>query len=298
MEQIGAFLNAIPAAAANPLALIAYLATVVAWTLVAMRVNRFKILMDRIEKLPEKDRIEAIRIETGRVVPKGMTAEQYLRSRIHLFILIGFLVLCATASFVASMALIRVYEQKARADGYIIEILGEANSSAVDARSPYKSAISTLENGPIMIREAQAEIRPPPSKAELDQMVDQWALQRVPTNEIDRRLRVFAGTDRLKRANEKLAEVAARINSTYEKLANCFRAAECRRGDQFGRMCAAVKKILRNVDEANAAVRAIPGVNFNMSETIANLGGGSMDIDFNAIVVPEVAYLGTVLCGT
>lgn len=297
MEPIGAFLKAIPAAAASPLALVAYLATVIAWTLVALRVNRFKILMERIDKLPEADRIEAIRIETGRVVPKGMTAEQYLRSRIQLFIFIGFLVLCATAAFVASMALIRVYEQKARADGYIIEILGEANASAVDAQSPYKSAVSTLENGSTMIREAQAEIKPPLSKAELNQLVDQWARQRVPAEEINGRLRVVSGTARLKRANEKLAEVAARVNSTYEKLAKCFREAECRRGDHFERMCAAVRSILKNVDEINAAARAIPGVNFNMSGTTAMLGGGSMDIDFKAIGVPELAYLGTVCAG-
>lgn len=296
MEQISAFISAIPAAAASPLALVAYLATLVAWTLVAWRVNRFTVLMNSIDKLPEKDRIEAIRVETGRVVPKGMTAEQYLRSRIHSFILVGFFVLCATVAFVASMALIRVYEQRARADGYIIEILGEANSAAVEAQSAYKSATMVLKNGATMVREAQGEIKPSLTKEQLDQFVDQLAQKHVDRDEINNRLRVASGTDRLKRANEKLAEVASRINSTYKKLADCFRGAECRRGNQFERMCAAVKDILANAERINAAARAIPGVNFNASGTVAMLGGGSMDIDFKAIELPEVAYLGTVVC--
>ncbi|MGY4430949.1 hypothetical protein ACVWWO_003426 [Bradyrhizobium sp. F1.13.1] len=95
--------------------------------------KRFQILINKIEKLKEEDRLEAIRIETGRVVPKGMTAEQYLRSRIHFFIFTRFACLLAPAVFVASMALIRVYEQKARADGYINEILGQPSSSTLEA---------------------------------------------------------------------------------------------------------------------------------------------------------------------
>ncbi|MGL9623154.1 hypothetical protein QRQ56_34870 [Bradyrhizobium sp. U531] len=296
IEEIGAFLNAIPAAAANPLALIAYLATVLAWTLIAWRVKRFQILMDKIEKLKEGDRLEAIRIETGRVVPKGMTAEQYLRSRIHFFIFAGFLALCATAVFVASMALIRVYEQKVRADGYINEILGQPSSSTLEAPSPYKSAINTLGNGRSTIVEGQAEIRPPLSKADLDRIVAEWQLQHLSPDQINDRFAEVAGTARLKRANQKLGEVTGRIEAIYEKLANCFRAAECRPGDQFPRMCNAVKGILATIDQINAAALAISGVNFNASGTIATLGGGSMDIDFTKLAAPNVTYLGTVVC--
>ncbi|WP_342724161.1 hypothetical protein AAFG07_34565 [Bradyrhizobium sp. B097] len=293
IEEIGAFLNAIPAAAASPLALIAYLATVLAWTLIAWRVKRFQILMDKIEKLKEEDRLEAIRIETGRIVPKGMTAEQYLRSRIHFFMFAGFLAFCATAAFVASMALIRVYEQKARADGYINEILGQPASSTLEAPSPYKSAINTLSNGRTMIAEAQDELKP---KADLDRIVGELRLQHFSGDQINDRLSEIAGTARLKRANQKLNEVASRLEAIYEKLANCFRAAECRPGDQFGRMCNAVKSILGTIDEINTAAIAIPGVNFNASGTVATFGGGSMDIDFTNVATPNVAYLATVVC--
>lgn len=297
MEEIGAFLKAIPAVAASPLALVAYLATVLAWTLIAWRVKRFQVLMDKIEKLKEEDRLEAIRIETGRVVPKGMTAEQYLRSRIHFFMFVGFLAFCATAIFVASMALIRVYEQKVRADNYISEILGQP-SSALEAPSAYKSAMNVLNSGPTMIEEAQAELRPPPSKRDLDQMVAQWQSQRLSLLEIDGRLRTIVGTARLKRVNDKLGDVASRLNAIYEKLANCFRAADCRPGREFARMCNAVKAIIRTVDETNAAARAVPGLNFNASGTVATFGGGTMDVDFNEITAPNIRYLGTVVCAS
>ena len=83
MDVILAFIRAIPSAAASPLALIAYLATLVAWAIIAYRVNRFRELMKRIELLPEGDRLAAIKAEIGRVdVPRGLTGEQYLRMRI------------------------------------------------------------------------------------------------------------------------------------------------------------------------------------------------------------------------
>jgi hypothetical protein len=129
-----------------------------------------------------------------------------------------------------------VYEQKVRTDGYINEILGQPSSAALEAPSAYKSAINVLNNGPTMIEEAQAELRPPPSKGDLDQMVAQWPLQRLTMVEIDSRLRTIAGTARLKRVNDKLKKVASRLNVIYEKLANCFRAADCRPGREFSRI--------------------------------------------------------------
>jgi hypothetical protein len=84
MEEITAFTKAIPSAAASPLALVAYLATLGAWTLITWRVRRFRELLQKIELLPEPDRIKALQMELGYVpVLKGLTAEQYLRSRIH-----------------------------------------------------------------------------------------------------------------------------------------------------------------------------------------------------------------------
>lgn len=84
-EQISEFLTTPPGVAASQLALVANPATVGAWALVAGPMSRSKISMKRGGALPELDRLEAIEIETGRI-PTGMTAEQYLRPLIHLFI--------------------------------------------------------------------------------------------------------------------------------------------------------------------------------------------------------------------
>jgi hypothetical protein len=289
MEQLSAFLNAIPSAAASPLALIAYLATLVAWTLVAMRVNRFKILMDRIEKLPEKDRIDAIKAEIGRDVPEGMSAEQFLRSRIHLFVLVGFLVFCATATFVASMALIRVYEQMARADGFINEVLS-------DPPSTYRSSFNMIANGAGMIREGGQEIKPPLSKDDMEPLVDRWVRQHTSPEKIIERLAEVQGTARLRHANATLTNAAATLDASYEKLSGCFRAAECRRGYEFEKMCKAVGLIQQNLDQANRAASKIDGLVLNASGTKPMMSDGPLDVYFISLSASNVSYLHKDVC--
>ena len=128
MGIISGFIRASPSAAASPLALAAYLATLVAWVIIAYRVSRFREQMRRIEQLHPKDRLDAIAIEIGRVVPPGLTGEQYLQMRIHTFIFIGFLALCGTASTVAVKAGYDFYQQMIRADNLTREVLVPPNS--------------------------------------------------------------------------------------------------------------------------------------------------------------------------
>ena len=162
MEELSAFLHAIPSAAASPLALVAYLAAIGAWTLIAWRVRRHSILLAHIHQLPEADRIRAVQMELGYVeIRKGLSAEQHLRSRIHTFLLIGFLAICVTVVVIAGMALYKSRDQKERADEYIRQLLGSPSSQ-------YRSAANTLANGRQMISEAATEIKPPLSKEELD----------------------------------------------------------------------------------------------------------------------------------
>jgi hypothetical protein len=194
------------------------------------------------------------------------------------------------------MALIRVYEQKARANGFISEVLGQPSSSAGEPTSAYMSAINTLQNGTIMIQEAEAELRPQPTKDELDRMIFQWQLQHLDSDRISSRLAEFAGTGRLNRVNQSLQKSATVVNSAFDKLANCFRAAECRAGDQFQRMCGAVRGIRDSLQESNAAAQAIRGIYFNRSGTVPMLGGGTMDANFNEISAPNVTYLNAVVC--
>lgn len=290
MEEIQAFLQAIPSAAASPLALIAYLATVAAWVAIALRVKRFRVLMEKIDALPEKDRLRAIEAEIGRIkVRPGLTAEEYLRSRIHLFILIGFLAVCCTIVLVTGTAVVQVQEEKERADGYTRELLGSP-------ASPYMSAINTLANGTQMIGVARQDVRPPMTNSELDDAVDKLVQQGLNANQINARLAEIAGTAKIRRANDALAKAAAAANDAFKKLSDCFRDARCRPGDEFARMCRTVRQIQMNLDAINTSAAKIPGVNFNASDTTAMLGGGSMDTNFNKVSAPNVAYLAQQAC--
>jgi len=99
------FLSALQTAASNPLAYAAYLATVIAWFLIAWKVNRHRALLKRLDLLPEKDRLPAITLEMGAIqVKDGISPEQWLRSRIHNYYFAGFCVLCLTFFSIAALA--------------------------------------------------------------------------------------------------------------------------------------------------------------------------------------------------
>jgi hypothetical protein len=179
--------------------------------------------------------------------------------------------------------------QRARADEYIKETL--------DSPTPqYRRAIETLSNGLQMINEARAEIRPPMSKSELDEIVDRLVLQHLNADQINRRLREMSGTDRLKRVNVVLSGATRTVDGQFKKLADCFRSIECGKGREFDRMCTAVARIRTNIAAINAAARSIPGVNFNASGAPPMLGGVSMDADFDMLSRPSVEYLARSVC--
>lgn len=99
------FLKALPITATSPTAYAAYITTVIAWLLIAWRVRRYKVLLDHIESLPARDRLTAVKAEMGFVQIKGgVTAEQWLRSRVHTFYLVGFCVVCITILAVTALA--------------------------------------------------------------------------------------------------------------------------------------------------------------------------------------------------
>lgn len=290
MDVLIAFVHAIPKAAASPLALVAFLATVLAWVAVAYRVNRFRELMKALPLLKEDDRLKAIRDEIGAVdVPHGLTGEQYLRKRKDTFVFGGFLVLCGTVVIVIVTAGYDVYQQKSRADNLSREVLSVPSPD-------YMSAANTLANGPQMVEQAAAEIHPPLSDAELDAYVDRLAQEGLTGQKISALLAERAGTSRLKRASEVLAEAASRIGASYEKLAECFRQIQCRRGPDTEKLCEALIAIRTSINNANVAARKIPGVNFSESGTQPMLGGGSMDVAFSKVSAGNVDYLLTVAC--
>jgi hypothetical protein len=106
MDFWRSILAALPNAASTPLAFAAYVFVLIAWLVLAIRVKRNKQLLASLEKLPESDRIKALELEMGAVrVRSGLSANQWLRSRVQLYYFLGFCLLCVLAVVVFAIAM-------------------------------------------------------------------------------------------------------------------------------------------------------------------------------------------------
>lgn len=109
MDFIEKAFAALPGVATSPLAFVAYLAAVMAWAAIAWRVNRNRQLLQHLHKLPEKARLEALRMEMGAVrLKSGLSPEQWIRSRIHLFVFLGFAILGAVVIILFTVSVMSV----------------------------------------------------------------------------------------------------------------------------------------------------------------------------------------------
>ena len=98
-------ISAIPKTAQSPLALAAYLAAIAAWVLVAFRVNRNKSLLANLQKLPEGDRLAALRLEMVDIpIPDSVTPKDWLRARNQRYYFWGYVALCVVIILLFAMA--------------------------------------------------------------------------------------------------------------------------------------------------------------------------------------------------
>jgi len=108
LQFLKAALSAIPSAAVNGYAFGAYALAIAAYVLTVWRVARNKNLLANIQKLPPKDRLSVLEIEIGGVrLAKGISPEQWVRSRIHRYYLFAFLATCVVAVAIAAMAALK-----------------------------------------------------------------------------------------------------------------------------------------------------------------------------------------------
>jgi hypothetical protein len=92
-QFLKAAFSGLPAVASSPYALVAYLAVIAAWVVIAWRVKRNSNLLQSLGKLPPRDRLKALQAEMGSVqLASGLSPEQWLRSRVHLYYFLGFAV--------------------------------------------------------------------------------------------------------------------------------------------------------------------------------------------------------------
>lgn len=88
------FLRQLHVVALSPLAFVAYIALIVAWLVLGSRVIRNRNLLKSLKDLPEKERTEALRNEMGVVLPKDISAGQWLRSRVYFYYFLAFITIC------------------------------------------------------------------------------------------------------------------------------------------------------------------------------------------------------------
>ena len=98
-------LAAIPSAATSKLALAAYAFALITYLASVYRVTRNKNLLRYLERLPEGDRLGALEIEMGGVqLASGITAEQWVKSRIHKYHFSSLVILCLVIVLVLGYA--------------------------------------------------------------------------------------------------------------------------------------------------------------------------------------------------
>lgn len=106
MDFLTQALKALPTVAKSPLALVAFIVVVLAWLILGLKVNRNRNVLKHLKDIPAKDRLAALEAEIGRVrIKSGLTADEYLRSRIHQYWLIGSIVLCLMIAVLFTLAL-------------------------------------------------------------------------------------------------------------------------------------------------------------------------------------------------
>ncbi|MGH1451327.1 MAG: hypothetical protein ACRBBM_18130 [Pseudomonadaceae bacterium] len=112
--ELNQLIEALPSAATNPYAFTSYVLLVVAWVIVVFRVKRNKQLLDNLQKLPEQDRLAALKLEIhGVELKEGITPEQWIKSKIHSYLFMGFLSVCLVVTIVTVILLNQQYLNRA-----------------------------------------------------------------------------------------------------------------------------------------------------------------------------------------
>ena len=102
---VGDLLRAIPEAAANPRALVAYTLAVLAWVALGWRERRYRLTLTHIKDLPAKERAAIVARDLGEPVPPTLGAEQFLRYKRQQNRFLGLVVALVLLTVVAVIAM-------------------------------------------------------------------------------------------------------------------------------------------------------------------------------------------------
>ncbi len=98
------FLRALPETATSPLAFVAYLVTVLAWTAIILQTKRIKTILTNIEKIPETQRKALLETEMNMKVPAKISPADWLKARRQRYFFLGGVVLLGTLLAIVAMA--------------------------------------------------------------------------------------------------------------------------------------------------------------------------------------------------
>jgi hypothetical protein len=92
-------LKSLPEAATSPLAFIAYVTTISAWTWAWSRAKQLETLLKGLKEIPEQQRPAHTRTVLGEAVPATISVEEWIRARrqryyFYSFLALLFLILC------------------------------------------------------------------------------------------------------------------------------------------------------------------------------------------------------------
>jgi hypothetical protein len=104
-EPLQSFLNALPSVAGHPLALIGYLALIIAWVVVTLQTHKINQAATLIKDLPDADKATTLKDILGVELRKGLSADKYLKSRKMQFIFIAF---CLTLAAIVIIILFTI----------------------------------------------------------------------------------------------------------------------------------------------------------------------------------------------
>lgn len=131
MDFIKLAFEVLPTTAKHPFAFVGYIVVTLSWVALAWKVKRNNILLSHLQKLPKKDRLEALRLEMGAIqLKEGLSPEQWIRYRQHIYYFIAFLVGCLAV--VVMFAIVAVQTSKLESStAELIAILKERESKFV-----------------------------------------------------------------------------------------------------------------------------------------------------------------------
>lgn len=108
MQYLSSILNMInemiKEAGKNPLSFIAYLLFIVAVFFIAFKICEYQVLLKNIQKLPQKDRLKALKEVSNKIKLKGgLTPELWMKNRCYNYIFFSFLIFLGIATVIFSI---------------------------------------------------------------------------------------------------------------------------------------------------------------------------------------------------